>query len=75
MSGKLIHAVKGRQRLSSGAGRALRVRLGLSLAACAKELHVSATALWFWEAGRRLTDDHAARYERLFVRLEKELRT
>ena len=75
MSGKLIQAAKGRQRLSSGEGRALRVRLGLSLAACAKELNVTPTALWFWEAGRPLTDDHAAQYERLFARLERELVT
>ena len=73
MTGKLIEAAKGRQRLRSGEGRALRVRLGLSLAACAEPLHVTPTSLWLWEAGGRLTDEHAARYERLFARLEREL--
>jgi transcriptional regulator with XRE-family HTH domain len=73
MPGKLTEAAKGRQRLSSGAGRDGRVRLGLSLATVAKKLNVTPTALWLWEAGRPLTDDHAAQYERLFARLEREV--
>lgn len=73
MTSKTILAAKAIQMLASGDAADLRLSAGLSLAAMASDMGVSAATLWLWENGRHTPRLEAAvRLARYLERLERE---
>ena len=72
----LLLVAQARRHASTGTGRALREKSGLSLRETATALDVSVAGLWRWENGERTPrGDAAVRWARFLADLARSTKT